>query len=197
MSCRVLLVHGLWMRAPALMYWYQQLKLAGFSPEIFTYSSLMQSPELAIARLRRTALVQPNTSILAHSLGGLLAVKALTDAPEYSGKIICVGSPLLGSKVASQLPSQHLGKLIGQSMPLLSGGLSSVPQGLHVSVIAGVKPQGLGRLVHQFSESNDGTVGLSETLLPGLAQHIQLNVSHSGQLFSREVIQNVLAILSK
>lgn len=195
MNRRVILVHGLWMRAPALMYWNQQLKAAGFSPQIFTYPSLLQSPELAINRLRTIALEHPSTAILAHSLGGLLAIKALAGLTQYTGKIICVGTPLLGSKVANQLPSYHLSKMIGHSMPMLSEGLSRVPEGLHVSVIAGVKPQGLGRLVHQFTEPNDGTVGLSETQLPGLAQHVQVNVSHSGQLFSREVVSHVLSIL--
>lgn len=195
MSKRVLLVHGLWMRAPALMFWYQQLKRAGFSPEIFSYSSLLQAPELAIQRLRALALAMPDTHIVAHSLGGLIAVNALTDAPEYTGKIICVGTPLRGSQVVSHLPTYHLGKMIGRSLPLLCNGLLSVPQGLNVSVLAGIKPHGLGRLIHHFSEPNDGTVALSETQLPGLAQHIQVNASHSGQLFSKEVIQNVLSIL--
>ena len=80
-------------------------------------------------------------------------------------------------------------------MSILSEGLPSIPAGLHVTVIAGVNPHGLGRLVNTFNEPNDGTVALSETQLPGLAQHIQVNTSHSGQLVSHEVIGHVLKIL--
>jgi len=32
MKARVLLVHGLWMHAPALFYWARQLRRAGFKP---------------------------------------------------------------------------------------------------------------------------------------------------------------------
>lgn len=195
MKGRVLLVHGLWMHAPALLFWKRQLSKAGYDTEFFSYPSLFHSPENALQRLRDLALAQPQTHVLAHSLGGLLAVKALTDTPEFTGKIICVGTPLKGSKVANQLPSYHLGKLVGHSLPLLSAGLTCIPNGLHVSVIAGVKPLGLGRLVHHFNEPNDGTVGLSETQLPGLAQHVQVNASHSGQLVSHEVMHKVLALL--
>lgn len=195
MSTRILLVHGLWMRAPALLYWRKQLRDAGYQTEFFSYPSLLQSPESAMQRLRDATLEQPDTHILAHSLGGLLAVKALATSPEFTGKIICVGSPLAGSQVVRQIANSALGMLIGQSAPVLSKGLQSIPDGLHVTAIAGVNPHGLGRLVNAFTEPNDGTVAISETQLPGLAQHIQVNASHSGQLISREVIQHVLAIL--
>jgi pimeloyl-ACP methyl ester carboxylesterase len=183
------------MRAPALLFWRKQLRDAGYQTEFFTYPSLLQSPESALQRLRDVAIAQPDTHILAHSLGGLITVKALADTPEFTGKIICVGSPLAGSQVVRQISNSALGKLIGRSTPILSEGLPNIPDGLHVVAIAGVNPQGLGRLVNSFTEPNDGTVALSETQLPGLAQHIQVNASHSGQLISREVIQHVLAIL--
>ena len=183
------------MRAPALLFWRKQLRAAGYETEFFSYPSLFKSPESAVQRLRAVALAQPDTHILAHSLGGLITVKALSDTPEFTGKIICVGSPLAGSQVVRQISSSALGKLIGRSMSILSEGLPSIPAGLHVTVIAGVNPHGLGRLVNTFNEPNDGTVALSETQLPGLAQHIQVNASHSGQLVSHDVIQHVLAIL--
>jgi pimeloyl-ACP methyl ester carboxylesterase len=197
MKSRVLLVHGLWMRAPALLFWRKQLRAAGYQPEFFSYPSLLQSPETAMQRLRDVALAQPNTHILAHSLGGLLAVKALANSPEYNGKIICVGSPLAGSQVVRQIAHSSLSKLIGRSMPMLLQGLQEIPEGLHVCAIAGVNPHGLGRLVNTFSEPNDGTVALSETKVLGLAQHVQVHASHSGQLLSTEVMQKVIGILSQ
>lgn len=197
MKARVLLVHGLWMRAPALLFWKRQLTKAGYEAEFFSYPSLFQSPENAMQRLRDMALAQPNTHLLAHSLGGLLAVKALANTPEFKGKIICVGSPLAGSQVVRNISRTALGNLVGRSMPMLLEGLPCIPADLHVAVIAGVNPHGLGRLVNTFTEPNDGTVGLSETQLPGLAQHVQVNVSHSGQLVSHEVMHAVLAILDK
>lgn len=197
MGARILLVHGLWMRAPALLFWRKQLRLAGYQPEFFSYPSLFQSPETAMQRLRDAALAQPNTHLLAHSLGGMLAVKAMANTPEFKGKIICVGSPLAGSQVVRQISHSALGNLVGRSMPMLLEGLPCIPDGLHVAVIAGVNPHGLGRIINTFNEPNDGTVAISETQLPGLTEHIQVNASHSGQLISREVVNAILAILSK
>ena len=196
MSARVLLVHGLWMRAPALYYWKNKLSKAGFAVEYFSYKSMLQSPEQAFAHLREVALAKPNTHILAHSLGGLIAVNALA-CSEFNGQIICVGTPLRGSEVARQLAIKHVGKLAGRSLPLLCQGIVQIPKGLQVSAIAGIAPHGLGRLMHRFTEPNDGTVMLSETQVDGLASHLTVNASHSGQLVSHEVMNAVLAILGK
>ncbi len=77
MKARVLLVHGLWMHAPALFYWARHLRRAGFEPVYFSYKSLLEGPDSALVRLRQAALEMPDTHILAHSLGGLVALKAL------------------------------------------------------------------------------------------------------------------------
>jgi hypothetical protein len=195
MKSRVLLVHGLWMHAPALYFWKKELRKAGFEAEYFSYKSMLQSPELAFARLRTLALARPNTHILAHSLGGLIAVNALASS-EFKGQIICVGTPLAGSQVVRHYATTALGSLAGRSAALLCAGLTHIPEGLQVSVIAGTKPKGLGQLFHRFSEPNDGSVALSETQIPGLAQHVTVCASHSGQLFSDEVVNKAIELLS-
>lgn len=195
MKPRVLLVHGLWMHAPALFYWARQLRQAGFAPVYFSYKSLLEGPDSALARLRQAALEEPDTHILAHSLGGLVAIKALAGESAFRGRIICVGSPLAGSRSARALASHHIGRLAGRSLPLLCEGLQRVPEGLDVSVIAGTRPNGLGRLLQRFDEPSDGTVALSETRIPGLNRHVAVPASHSGQLFSKAVVDTALDLL--
>jgi hypothetical protein len=194
MSTRVLLVHGLWMQAPALYYWKKELSKAGFAVDCFSYKSMLQSPEQAFVKLREAAMAKPNTHILAHSLGGLVAVNAMASS-EFKGHIICVGTPLRGSEVARQMAIKHIGKLAGQSLPLLCQGINQIPKGLQVSAIAGIKPHGLGRLLYRFTEPNDGTVMLSETRVDGLASHLTVNASHSGQLFSQQVVNKAIELL--
>ena len=195
MKPRVLLVHGLWMNAPSLFFWAKQLRVAGYRPICFSYKSLLHAPEHSMARLRAAALAEPNTHILAHSLGGLVALKAMADCTDFNGNIICVGSPLTGSQVVRRYAATPLSKLAGRNLALLGAGIDVVPDGLRVIAIAGTKAQGLGRVFHRFSEPNDGTVTVSETQVPGLAAHIQVHASHSGQLFSRKVMTQVLGIL--
>jgi pimeloyl-ACP methyl ester carboxylesterase len=152
-------------------------------------------PDSILNHLRQAALEKPDTHIVAHSLGGLVALKALAGATAFKGRIICIGSPLAGSRAARALASHHAGRMAGHSLPLLCQGLQRVPEGLKVSVIAGTKPHGLGRLLRRFDEPSDGTVALSETKIPGLERHITVPVSHSGQLFSKAVVQQFLNML--
>lgn len=197
MGRRVLLVHGLWMHAPALYFWARQLRAAGYRPQYFSYRSLLQSPEHAVARLREAVLAEPDTDIVAHSLGGLIAVEAMIGCTPFHGRILCVGSPLAGSQVVRRYRNTPLGVLAGRSTALLSRGFTQIPDGLDVSVIAGTDPKGLGRFVHRFDAENDGSVALAETRIPGLQRHVSVPVSHSGQLFSKAVMAQVLALLNR
>jgi hypothetical protein len=119
----------------------------------------------------------------------------LQSCRDYSGHIVCVGSPLAGSAVVRRHAGTPLRVLAGRSADLLARGFTAVPNGLQVSMIAGTRPSGLGRWVHRFSEDSDGSVGLSETHIPGLASHIALPVSHSGMLISRAVVAEAVRIL--
>ena len=56
-----------------------------------------------------------------------------------------------------------------------------------VGCIAGTVSIGLGRLVADFDEENDGTVAVSEPRLPGIADHVCMSVTHSGMVLSRRV----------
>jgi hypothetical protein len=62
-------------------------------------------------------------------------------------------------------------------------------------VIAGTSPMGLGRLFANFDEDCDGTVGVSETKLPGCKAHLALPVSHMGMLANAGVARQVGAFL--
>lgn len=71
----------------------------------------------------------------------------------------------------------------GQSFNTLQMGCSPWEGKTEVAVIAGNKPQGLGKLVAPFTEDNDGTVGISETQLEGIVHHRIVPTSHSGLLW--------------
>jgi hypothetical protein len=57
--------------------------------------------------------------------------------------------------------------------------------------IAGTRPMGLGQFFARFDEDSDGTIGVSETKLPGHSAHMTLPVSHMGLLVSSEVAAQV------
>jgi len=56
---------------------------------------------------------------------------------------------------------------------------------------------GLGQLVADFDEENDGTVAVSETKLDGAKDHICLPVSHYSMLVSPSVADQAAAFFKR
>jgi pimeloyl-ACP methyl ester carboxylesterase len=183
----VLLLHGLLMRRPALWLLARRLRQRGFAPILFDYPTLWRSPAVAMERLamRLYAFGNGPVHIVAHSLGGLIAVQACNQFQQLPpGRIVCLGSPLAGSSAARGLADKHLGWMAGRSGPLLRGGLAQLPAGRRVGMVAGVKSMGLGKYFGPLDGPNDGTVAVWETQLPGMAGHVTVPSSHSGLVLS-------------
>jgi pimeloyl-ACP methyl ester carboxylesterase len=187
MAPRVLLLHGLMMRRPALLPLAWRLRKRGFATELFTYSSLFQTPGLAMERLamRLYAMAPEPVHLVAHSLGGLIVAEALNRYQQLPpGRVVCMGSPIAGSSAARGLAGRGLGGMAGRSGPLLRGGLATLPAGRQIGMIAGARSLGLGKFFSTFDSVNDGTVAVWETRMPGLADHAVIQSSHSGLVFS-------------
>lgn len=198
MGEKVLLLHGLLMRRPALLPLARRLRARGYDTQLFTYSSLWDRPEVAVealrARLREFAGGGP-VHVVAHSLGGLIAATALDDVEGAAslppGRLVCLGSPLAGSAAARGLREKRVGLLSGRSGGLLRDGVARLPPGRGVGMVAGTRALGLGRFFGRFEGENDGTVALSETRVPGLADHVSIASSHTGLVFSEPVAELV------
>ncbi len=190
MSGKVLLVHGLlnasgWLRPLAA-----RLRSQGFDSELFDYSSLLAGPQRAVPRLQERLACGRVDAIVGHSLGGLIALEALRAAPDAAvARVVCLGSPLRGSLTARNLAARSWTRpLLGRSAQLLQGGLERWDGAAEVGLVAGDVARGMGRLFARFDGGSDGTVGLDETRLPGLADHCVVHSSHTGLVFSRDAV---------
>ena len=190
MSGKVLLVHGLlnadsWLRPLAA-----RLRRQGFETELFGYSSLLDGPQRAVPRLVERLRQSPADALLGHSLGGLIALESLRSAPDLVvPRVVCLGSPLRGSLTARNLAGRVWTRpLLGRSASLLQVGLQRWDGPTEVGVVAGDVAHGLGRLFARFEGGSDGTVGLEETRLPGLADHCIVHSSHTGLVFSGDAV---------
>lgn len=195
---RVILLHGLWMPGASMHWWSLQLRHAGFAPEIFSYHSVADGPDLAVPRLVERVQAEGEADIVAHSLGGLVALQALREAPGLPvSRVVCLGSPLTGSGAATgMLRWSPAASLLGRSAGLLQDGVGRRWQGrAQVGVIAGCVPHGLGALFAGFDGDHDGTVAVLETRLEGIADHIVVECSHSGLLFSAEAAAQAIHFL--
>jgi pimeloyl-ACP methyl ester carboxylesterase len=188
----VLLLHGLMMRGPALLPMASRLRRRGFAPTIFSYATLWREPGLAMERLAMELYRygEGPVHLVAHSLGGLIAAETINRYQKLpAGRLVCLGSPIAGSAAARGLAARKLGLVSGKSGPLLRGGLIELPRRREIGMIAGARSLGLGRFFNSFDGINDGTVAVWETRLPGLTDHVVLQSSHSGLVFSAQAAE--------
>jgi len=185
-------MHGLLMRSPALLPLSRRLAKRGFAPERFSYSTLWRTPGEAMERLamRLYAMGPEPVHIVAHSLGGLIALETLSRYQKLPpGRVVCMGSPIAGSTAARGLANRGLALASGRSGALLRGGLIALPAGRQVGMLAGARSMGLGKLFSSFDGQNDGTVMVWETRLAGLSDHAVIHSSHSGLVFSEQAAE--------
>jgi len=194
---RVVLLHGLWMPGASMQWLAMQLRAHGFEPRIFSYHSVSDGPDQASSRLADLLLSEGEADIVAHSLGGLIALQALREHPQLPvARVVCLGSPLVGSGAAAGMARwSPAAGLLGRSADLLREGLGSWAGRARVGAIAGRVPHGLGALFAGFVDDHDGTVAVDETRLPGLADHMVIEASHSGLLFSAAAAEQAGAFL--
>ena len=196
----VVLVHGLWMHGWVMELLKLRLKHCGFRAVIFSYPSMSNSLSKNAHILSDfvAGIASSHIHFVGHSLGGLLIMQMLSEYPDQRAeRIVLVGSPCQASYIASKMARSKLGQyFIGHSMlQYLKQNLSECTDRCEVGSIAGSRSLGAGRLLGGLPCPNDGVVAVEETKIPGLYDHITLNVSHSEMLISSSVAKQVCMFL--
>lgn len=196
----VVLVHGLWMTGLEMSLLAHRLRAAGYATERFFYHSLFSTPEENAARLYTFVQKQQARTIhlAAHSLGGIVLLHLFdkySDIP--SGRVVLMGSPVLGSGVARRLHGSFLTRgLIGRSGERgLLGGAPPWKGGRELGVIAGSSGIGVGHMVGGLAGPGDGTVSLAETRLPGASDYCQIPTGHMAMVVSAVVAEELICFL--
>jgi len=201
MSTAIVYVHGLWLKGHEAAWLRRRLaRDLGAETHAFSYSSVSAGAANALKLAQFLAQIPADTlHLVGHSLGGLVILKLFEIAPPTAmGRIVLLGSPVCGSRVAQRLADLPYGrKILGLTVDdeLLTPRPRRWQAACDLGVIAGDVGLGLGRLVGRFAEPNDGTVAVSETYLEGAADHWVGRASHSGMLFSAAVARQAAAFL--
>jgi pimeloyl-ACP methyl ester carboxylesterase len=201
-SDTVILVHGLWMNGMELGVLGHRLQRHGFDVRNFAYPTL--HGEVAricadLAEFTERAASAGRVHLVGHSLGGAVVFRTLTEcAAPVTGNAVLLGSPLAGSRAAqgaSRWPILRplLGPHVLNELAPAKG--RRWEGGVALGAIAGRRRVGTGQFFAHFDEDNDGTVAVSETLIPGLADHLVVPHSHIGMLFAEDVGRQVAAFL--
>jgi pimeloyl-ACP methyl ester carboxylesterase len=203
----VIFVHGVWMVGSEMMFVRRHLREEyGITGHLFSYPSvrgmLDENAQLLADFVEQQE--QP-VDIVAHSLGGVVTLRMLaTGSRDDVRRVVCMGSPLSGSRAARHLTQHNWGQsILGET---IAEGVVGDPadrwaagatERHEVGIIAGTHALGLGRLITNFDGASDGTIAVSETRLPGAKDHIEMHVSHSGMVVSRAAADQVAAFLQR
>lgn len=143
--------------------------------------------------------------LVGHSLGGIILLRMLAnEAATIAGRIVCLGSPLRGSRAARAVDTMEWGEaIIGKSLKTgavkntASEWAHDVCEQYEIGVIAGDAPYGMGQFFADFDGPNDGSVAVEETRLDGQKDHIVLPTSHKGLVFTQAPADQTAAFLKR
>ncbi len=204
----VVCVHGIWSHGTGMYLIKRRLeKEFGFRALLFSYPSVrgtLDDNASALAGFIHSQRVDA-AHVVGHSLGGVLALRMYANDPQaLPGRVVCLGSPLSGSRAAQFLSeTQWAEEILGRTLPAgvihqaANEWASHVCEQRDIGVIAGTMPLGVGRLFAKFDGDNDGTVAVSETRLDGAKDHLVMRVSHHGLLVSPNVADQAASFLKR
>lgn len=194
----VIFIPGIWLPAAEMAFLRRQLaRKYALQGSCFGYRSVRDNLQHNTNRLaaRIAATDAETVHLVGHSLGGVLALHtlALHDSLPV-GRVVCLGSPLCGSRVALALTGRAWGRrILGNTLRSCvversaRDWAATVTSSREIGVIAGTSAVGFGRLIAKFDDPSDGTVAVAETRLPGIKDHLLLPVTHTAMVFSAAV----------
>ena len=200
----VVLVHGLWMKGPELLYIRYKLWRQGYKVYQFHYSSIFKTAEENAAKLHQfvSNIDAPVIHFVAHSLGGIVVNHLFQNHEvKQSGKVVMIASPINGSAAADYLnKKKYLKYILGKSV--IKGLLGDAPKWNYkreICIVAGISGMGAGKIFagNVMQEPNDGTVNLHETYLQGADESHEIPQSHFLLLASNTVVKIIINFLSR
>lgn len=190
------------MNSVEMLYLRHKLETSGFTVHNFFYptvrKSVAENTQTLCKKIHDLKLDQLH--IIAHSMGGIMTMHLLEHCKDLPmGRVVMLGTPLNGSYTAHKVSAWPLvNQLLEKSMPEGLDGSFELPESTNrdVGMIAGSNDSlGFGILFGGLPEDSDGTVLLSETKHSLLKEHIIVDATHTGMIFSRKISELAMAFL--
>jgi len=199
----VVLLHGIGNIPLSMKYLENRLEKSGFSVHNLGYPSTDIPIGEAAGQVREAVLAfgsDVTVHFVAHSMGNIVVRSVLGEKLPNLGRLVMIAPPNQGSLAAQRLRDLDMYQWIfspaGQQLPAdRKGFFDSLPvPPCQFGIIAGGRgtEKGYNPLL---PGDDDGTVRVEETMLPGAADFILLNNTHTLILFDKETAEQTVYFL--
>jgi len=203
----VILLHGLARSDRSMETLSLALEKTGYHTVNMSYASTKHNIEKlaqdTVVKALSTCPKNAKIHFVTHSMGGILVRQYLsTNTVKNLGRVIMLGPPNKGSQIVDKLGNMPGFELInGPSGMQLGTGSQSIPNSLgaidfELGIIAGTRSFN-PILSSMMPKPNDGKVSVESSKIEGMADHIELPVTHTFMMNRKSVIDQVLHFLEK
>lgn len=199
MSKAIVLAHGLFMKKQIMLYLQKKFKDEGFVVYNFDYETLkFHDQTLKDFHDFVEKIEEDEVYFVGHSMGGLLMRLYLEIyKPKFKDScLVTIGTPHKGSSLGRLVADSPLGFILG------SAPNSGVTQGLGdwkgeypIGCIVGVLNVGPNIIFNNGKGQGDGTVLKKEAFVENANDIIELNVNHTGMVYSSQVMKQTLEFI--